>query len=315
VCLMLLVPMSWAQRVWALPILTVLSPSERYYTVRGRKPKTLLERAGQMLKLLRRWLPEQKIVVVGDNTYAALDFLSLSQRLNITIVTRLRLDAALYDPAPAYSGRGRPRKKGARQRTLAQHLKDEQTAWKRVSLHWYDGQLREMDITSGTAVWFHNGKPPLPIRWVLIRDPHDTYEPLALLSTTPDESETNIIAWYIQRWCMEVTFEEARRHLGLETQRQWSDQAIARTTPVLLGLFSWVTLLAHFLRLEKPDLPLRRSAWYVKHQPTFADALAWVRNDLWQAQQTFHMSCSAPDIVKIPRAYLNTLLDAACYAA
>ena len=315
VCLMLLVPISWAQRVWALPILTVLSASERYYAVRGRKAKTLLERAGQMLKLLRRWLPNQKIVLVGDNSYAALDFLSLCQQLKITAVTRLRLDAALYDPAPAYSGRGRPRKKGARQPTLAQRLQDKRTVWERVILPWYDGQQRIMDIATGTAVWFHTGKPPVPIRWVLIRDPHGKYEPLALLCTAPDECAPDIIAWYIQRWCIEVTLEEARRHLGVETQRQWSDNAIARTTPVLLGLFSWVTLLAHSIQADRPNLPLRQSAWYVKQLPTFADALAWVRNDLWQAQQTFHMLGSELDVVKIPRACLNNLLDAACYAA
>jgi len=315
VCLMLLTPISWAQRVWALPILTVLSPSERYYEERGREPKTLLERVGQMVKLLRRWLPDQKIVLVGDNSYAALDFLSLCQGLNLTVVTRFRLDAALYDPAPAYSGRGRPRKKGTRQPTLTQCLKDEQTVWERVTLQWYNGQDRDMDIATATAVWFHNGKPPVPIRWVLIRDPQGKYDDLALLSTHPDEQPFDIITWFIQRWCVEVTFEEARRHLGVETQRQWADQAIARTTPALLGLFSWVTLLAHRLQSDTTGLPLRPSAWYSKSQPTFADALAWVRNELWEAQHTFPMSASQPDMLKIPRAYLNALLDAACYAA
>jgi hypothetical protein len=315
VCLMLLIPISWAGRVWALPILSVLSPSERYYQERGREPKSFLKRAGQMLKVLRRWLPDRKIVLVGDSSYAALDFLSLCQSLNITAVTRLRLDAALYDPAPPYSGRGRPRKKGARQPTLQQRLTDHHTVWERLTLTGYDGQTREMDMTTGTAVWFPFGKPPVPIRWVLLRDPQGKYAPLALLCTEPDELVTDIIAWFIQRWCVEVTFEEARRHLGVETQRQWSDQAIARTTPVLLGLFSWVTLLAHHLQAERADLPLRQSAWYAKSQPTFADALAWVRNELWQAQPTFPMSMSEPDMVKIPRTYLNALLDTACYAA
>jgi hypothetical protein len=315
VCLMLLTPIAWAGRVWALPILTVLSPSEGYYAERGREPKTLLERAGQMVKLLRRWLPTRKIVLVGDPSYAALDFLCLCQSLNITASTRLRLDAALYDPAPPYSGGGRPRKTGARQPTLQQRLTDPHTVWERLTLTWYDGQAREMDVATGTAVWFHFGKSPLPIRWVLLRDPQDQSDPVALLCTDPDELVTDIITWFIRCWCVEVTFEEARRHLGVETQRQWSDKAIARTTPALLALFSWVTLLAHQLQAERADLPLRQSAWYAKSQPTFADALAWVRNQLWQAQQTFPMSVSEPDIVKIPRAYLNTLLDAACYVA
>jgi hypothetical protein len=171
ISLMLLTPISWAQRIWALPVMTVLSPSERYYQQRGRDPKTVLERSVQMLKRLRRWLPQHPLVVVGDSAYAALDFLSAMQRLKLTFVTRLRLDAALYDPAPPYSGKGRPRKKGQRLPTLAQVLQNTNTVWTTVSLAWYDGQRREMQITSACAVWFHVGKPPLPIRWVLVRDP------------------------------------------------------------------------------------------------------------------------------------------------
>ena len=158
--------------------MTVLAPSERYYQQRGRDPKTVLERSVQMLKLLRRWLPERALVVVGDSAYAALDFLGAMQHLKLTFVTRLRLDAALYEPAPPYSGKGRPRKKGQRLPTLAQVLQNANTVWTTVSLSWYDGQMRDMQITSACAVWFHVGKPPLPIRWVLVRDPQGDYAPV-----------------------------------------------------------------------------------------------------------------------------------------
>lgn len=244
ISLMLLTRISWAERIWALPVMTVLAPSERYYQTRGRKHKTVLERSLQMLKLLRRWLPKHEIVVVGDSEFAALDFLASLQRLTLTFVTRLRMDAALYAPAPPYSGRGRPRKKGVRLPTPAQVLNDPATVWTDVALPWYDGQVRTMQITSATAVWFHVGKSPLPIRWVLMRDPLGKYAPVAMLSTDPQADPALIVAWFVQRWQLEVTFEAARRHLGLETQRQWSDKAIARTTPLLLGLFSWVTLVA-----------------------------------------------------------------------
>jgi hypothetical protein len=150
--LMLLARIPWAQRVWALPLMTVLSPSERYYQERGRGPKTVLERSTQMLKVLRRFLPGRRLVGVGDSTYAALDFLSTMQRLQIGFVTRLRLDAALYDPAPPYSGRGRPRKKGRRLPTLAQVLKAPNTLWTTTRLPWYDGQEREMQLASACAV-------------------------------------------------------------------------------------------------------------------------------------------------------------------
>ncbi len=199
--LMLLTPIPWAKRVWALPVMTVLSPSARYYQQRGRAPKTLLERSVQILKLLRRWLPEAELVVVGDNAFAALDFLAAAQHLDVTVIARLRLDAALYDPAPPYNGCGRPRKKGQRLPTLASLLNNPMTSWQRLCLPGYDGQTRQMDVASHTAVWFHTGKPPVPIRWVLIRDPQGDYAPLALLCTDPEQG-----AWYVKSI---LTFSDA----------------------------------------------------------------------------------------------------------
>jgi hypothetical protein len=112
---------------------------------------------------------------------------------------------------------------------------------------------------------------------------------------------------------LEVTFEEARRHLGLETQRQWSELAIRRTTPALLGLVSLVTLCAH-QRLVHPVDVTRQTAWYPKARPTFSDALALVRRQLWE----FNICATSPpdpQTVKIPRALLDRLTEALCYAA
>ena len=305
ISLMLLTPIPWAQRIWALPIMTALSPSERYYQQRRRIPQTVLERSLQMLKVLRRCLPQHRLVVVGDSAYAALDFLSAMQQLHLTFVTRLRLDAALYEPAPPYSGKGRPRKKGQRLPTLSQVLQDAHTVWTSISLPWYDGQVHDMQIASACAVWFHFGKPALNIRWVLVRDPQGAYDPLALLSTDPTVDPLSIVTWYVQRWQLEVTFEETRRHLGVETQRQWSDKAIARTTPLLLGLFSWVTLLAHALYTAHPYTAPRQAIWYPKTLPTFSDALALVRQHLWTAYPTFPISKETPDMLKIPKAHVQ----------
>jgi hypothetical protein len=312
--LMWLTEIPWAKRVWALPILTVLAPSERYYAASRRRPKKLLDWARQMIYQLRRWLPTRPLIVVGDNTYAALDLLHACQTLPnpVTLITRLRLDAALYAPAPAYAGVGRPRKKGARLPSLQTVLTSPKTRWRQVTVKWYDGQQRLMELTSQTAVWYHSGKPVVPLRWVLIRDPKGEYEPLALLSTHLDYPALQIVNWFVRRWQIEVTFEEARRHLGLETQRQWSDKAIARTTPVLLALFSWVTVVAHHLR-QTEAVSVRQAAWYVKDRPTFADALSWSRQLLWQASLTFCMSDKDPDMVKIPTSFLNRLLNTVCY--
>lgn len=315
ISLMLLTRISWAERIWALPVMTVLAPSERYYQACGRRHKTVLERSLQMLKLLRRWLPKHQLVVVGDSEFAALDFLAQVQRLRLTFVTRLRLDAALYEPAPSYNGRGRPRKKGQRLPAMAQILHHPGTVWETVVLPWYDGQVREMQITSASAIWFHTGKTPLPIRWVLIRDPQGRYAPVGLLSTDPAADPAAIATWFVQRWQLEVTLEEARRHLGVETQRQWSNQAIARTTPLLLGLFSWVTLLADALRTLHPSAAPRRAVWYAKPLPTFSDTLAFVRQFLWSAYPTFRLSRQEPEMLKIPKPLFATLISTLSYAA
>ena len=110
-----------------------------------------------------------------------------------------------------------------------------------------------------------------------------------------------------------MTFEEARAHLGVETQRQWSDKAIARTTPAVFALYSVVTLLAARL-LETQNLPVRRAAWYAKQSATFSDTIAYVRRYLW-THQHFQMSETAPEMIKIPRSLVERLTETLCYAA
>jgi hypothetical protein len=317
ISLMLLTTIPWAQRVWALPFMTVLAPSERYYEERGRHPKTLTERAQPMIFQLRRWLPHRRLVIVGDNSYAALGLLAACQTLPepVTFITRLRLDAALYEPAPPYSGMGRPRKKGKRLPTPQHVLDSPQSVWTTVTIRWYDGQIRPMEIASGTAVWFHFGKPAVPIRWVLIRDPQVEYETVCLLCTDQTVAPDQIVEWFVMRWQVEVTFEEARRHLGVETQRQWSDKAIARTTPLLLGLFSWVTLAAHALHSSDCPVDVRQATWYTKPLPTFSDALALVRQQLWFCLPPFQTSRAGPDMIKVSRRLFASLVETLCYAA
>lgn len=316
ISLMWLTPIPWAERIWALPILTVLAPSARFYQAKKRGHKKLTDWARQIIKQLRRWLPNRELVVVGDNSYAVIDLLHACQTLPnpVAIIARLRLDAALYEPAPPYAGKGRPRKKGARLPTLQSLLTQPQTHWQRIKLSWYGGCSRHMEVISDTAVWYHTGKPPVPIRWVLIRDPQGEYDPVALLCTQPEYTPMQIVSWFVRRWTVEVTFQEARAHLGVETQRQWSDLAIQRTTPALLGLFSWITLVAHQLH-QFQSVPVRQTAWYHKHVPTFADALAWVRHLLWWHSATFSMSHAQPDMLKLPKPFVMRLVDSLAYAA
>jgi hypothetical protein len=317
VSMMVLAPIPWARRVWALPFLSVLAPSERYDEQRGRRHKKITDWGRQMIRQRRRWLPERSLVVVADSSSAVLELLACAAGLlaPVTVITRLRLDAALDDPAPVRKAgtNGRPRLKGARQPTLQARLGDPKTSWEKLTVAWYGGQPRMVEVASGTAVWDHSGLPPVPIRWVLLRDPLAQFVPQALLCTDQAISPPQIIEWFVLRWQVEVTLHEVRTHLGVETQRQWSDLAILPTTPALLGLFSLVTLFAHQL-LQGQDLPIRQTAWYTKALPTFVDTLAFVRQKLWP-MTIFCMSPAKPDLVEIPRALFERLTDTLAFAA
>jgi hypothetical protein len=186
------------------------------------------------------------------------------------------------------------------------------TRWKRVTIpDWYGEGDRVIEIVSNTAVWYHCGQPPVPIRWVLIRDPKGKFKTQALLCTDLMVKPVQIVKWFVLRWQLEVTFREVRAHLGVETQRQWSDLAIARTTPALLGLFSLVTVLAH-QRTRHKKLPLRQTAWYIKRRPTFSDALAVVRYSLW-CQVDLSSSPKHADSEKLSPKLLERFAEAVCY--
>jgi hypothetical protein len=284
--LMLLAPIPRAGRVWALPFLTALAPSERYCRERGRRHKKLTDWARQMGLQARRWLPGREVVPLGDGSFAALELLAAPARHGLVCVTRLRLDAALYEPAPPRRPGtvGRPRTEGARLPNLADVLADAGTRWAEVTVPGWNGEGdRVVEVRSATAVWRHAGSPVVPIRWVLLRDPQHRFEPQALLCTDPARDPLQVVRWFVRRWRVEVTFREVRDHLGVETQRQWSDRAIARTTPCLLALFSIVTLLA--TRLDRrARSAVCTDAWYRKPRPTFADTLAAVRRQFWREQ-------------------------------
>jgi hypothetical protein len=310
-CVMLLAPIPWAGCVWALPFLTVLAPSEQWSSQHRLRHKKLTDWARQVLLQTARWLPGRRVIAVGDSSFSAIELLRDVGR-HLCMISRLRLDAGLYEPAPPRpSGtRGRPRVKGARLPSLRERLADPVTAWRRIRVEgWYGQSMRQLDIVSGTALWHHPGMQ-VPIRWVLVRDPEGEKEPQAFLCTDLDTDPVDILRWFVRRWRVETTFEEARRHLGLETQRQWSDLAILRTTPALLGLFSLVTLWATQLEAPQGLLP-ECVRWYPKHAPTFSDALARVRRELWTSP-TFAASPDYRDVPKLSADVLNRLLLIAC---
>ena len=316
ISLMLLAPIPWAGRVWALPFLTVLAPSERYASERGRQHKKLTDWARQRVRQARRWMPHRELILVADSSFAALELLAAVMRQGVVCVTRLRLDAALYEPAPPRrpGTKGRPRTKGRRLPNLTDLLTATRTRWQRVRVPgWYGEGDRLIEFCSATAVWRHAGLPVVPLRRVLLRDPQGRFDPQALLCTDPARQPLQILTWYVRRWQVEVTFREVRDHLGVETQRQWSDRAIARTTPCLLALFSLVTLLA--TRLDpKARGAVATAAWYHKPRPTFADTLAAVRRQLWW-EQGFFISHPAAEEQKLRPALHKAIAYALCHAA
>lgn len=313
IVLTLVITPPWTQRPWALPVLSVPAPTPEVNRRLGLRHKTVPQRARQMLLAVRRWLPGVELTVIGDQTYSVHELGVTWARRGIRLVAPLRLDAALYEPVPPRTPgtNGRPRVKGARLPQLKQVLQEAQTPWQRIRVRWYNGRRRELAVTSGSAVWYRIGQPVLPIRWVLVRDPQGRLEPRAYFSTCPHDQPRAIVQQFIQRWSIETTFEESRAHLGLETQRQWSDRGIERATPCLLGLYSVVALLAHALH---PDgkIPVQRAAWYPKTHATFADVLAAVRHHVW-SDMGYSTSADAPDLIAIPRSDLSRLVQAACY--
>jgi hypothetical protein len=264
----------------------------------------------------RRRLPGREMALLGDGSFAALDLLAALARHGLVCVTRLRLDAALCEPAPPRRPGtvGRPRTKGARLPNLSDVLVDGATCWQRLAApEWYGGRERVVEICPAAAVRRHAGLPVVPIRWVLLRDPQRRFDPRALLCTDPARDPLQIVRWFIQRWQVEVTFREVRDHLGVETQRQWSDRAVARVTPCLLALFSVVALLA--TRLDPRARPaVRTAAWYRKRHPTFADTLAAVRRQFWH-EQGLPLSWCRSEATKLRPALRHGIAYALCHAA
>jgi len=313
--LALVVDVPWNRHLWALPFLSRLAPSAKVDAAQHRRHKTLTVHARQMVAAVRRWLPGVPLTLLGDTTYSAMALGHACRRRGVRLIAPLGLKACLHEPLPPPAGKrggGRPRKAGPALPKLAAVLVDPATDWMAATIPWSQGTTRVLELASGTAWWSHSGEPPLPIRWVLTRDPAGELESRAYFSTGPGDTAEAIVAEFLKRWPIETTFEECRAHLGLETQRQWSDAAIERETPCLLGLYPVVALMGH-ARGAGSSLPIRAAAWYRKTEATFADVLAAVRRPCWDVANIPDPD-GASGVVNIARPVLDRLLNAACYA-
>jgi len=290
----LLVRVPWSNRVWGLPFLTALcAPPEKLAATESGQPstkkkkkkkkkkqaprrtqkkytyrdasghKTRIDWIRQMIKQVRRWLPQHPLVLIVDGGLASLGLGWSCVAIEATMVSRLRWDAALYHEPPKRQLKGKrgPKpKKGKRQRTLKQWAQRADTPWVEEKIDWYGGEQKNMLLFSHQTLWYTPGWDPLPIRFVRVRDPEGKRRDEVFFSTDPEANPVQMVNWVVMRWSVETTFEEAREHLGMETQRQWSDWAIQRTNPIVLGLFSIITWIT-FQLTKNQAIPIQKTAW------------------------------------------------------
>ncbi|WP_448785187.1 hypothetical protein [Brucella intermedia] len=264
---------------------------------------------------LCRGLPQREIIFVGDSSFAVHTLAAALPDIATLIRGCAWMPVSLLHHINAMNIRlSDRRKKGRPLPKLKTLLKDPKTEWQRiVASCWYGRQTgKALDVTSGMALWYRRGTPPRPIRWAIVKDPSGRREPQAFMSTNVNREPAQINGYFVRRWQIEVTFAETRTHLGVETQRQWNDKAIMRTTPSLLGLYSLVALWSCDL-LGQGARPYA-AAWYKKTDVTFSDAIGGVRRTLWDHNIYRHYP-TEPDIPKIQKEHLNRMTQALCFAA
>lgn len=309
-CMMLIVPLPFCKRPWALPFMTILAASRQANEAAGIRHKTSNEWTIIMVRLVCRWLGKQRRwILVGDGAYACFDLAKACIKNEVTQISRLRLDAQLheYPESSPVGKRGRKPQKGKRIR-LGHYINDENQNWQSTEIVWYGEKSRSIKFLSKSCLWYQSGKGAVPLRYVLVVDPAGIHRTEVFYSTDTELAPESIIEYYVRRWNIEVTFEESREHLGFETQRQWSDRSIARTTPLLMGLYSLATLFALELRKTRGLTP-SSTAWYNKNDnATFSDVMALVRRSIWSDRYLSKSSKSA-DIVEIRNTDLGALIN------
>jgi hypothetical protein len=250
-----------------------------------------------MVMQLVRWAPAIPFILVGDGGFACAKLAWTCLKYNIALVSRLKINARIYaipEEAPA-GKRGRKPKKGVRLISFKEMLEMKDLPWEEAKIAGYDGKMKGVKYLTNTALWGADGFSPVPIRWVLVVDPTGEMDALPLMSTDVSLTAIRMIELYVDRWGLEVTFQETREYLGVETQKQWSDKAIARTTPILMVLYSMVCLIGHRMNEEAP-ITAEKTAWYDKERVTFSDLLKAVRVTLWKDNLFFRKEFSDPSI-------------------
>jgi len=314
VVLAISVQFPFTSRRWALPVLCALYRPQELNAAEGRRHKSALCLARQLMAVLIHWFPQRKFVFLGDGGYASHELARFCHRhrRHATLVSRFHRDACLYaPPSSSHRRRGRRRLKG--RKLLQPQAVVARRKFTAATVSWYGGGQRRVRFVSDVGHWHKSGHGLVPIRWVFVHDISGTHRDEYFYTTDQNLKPPQIISWFTARWPIETTFQEVRAQLGFETTRQHVKASVLRTAPCLLGLFSVVCLI-FAKEARRHRINIRRTAWYAKTEPTFSDALAAVRQLFWRrsifAQPSIHNGFQ-----NIPPKLQNLLLDYLCHAA
>jgi hypothetical protein len=270
VVLAVLVKFPFATRPWALPVLVALYRTPEWDQAHARRHKTPARLLRQLVAVLARWFPDRHFLLAGDGGYGSHEMAAFAHRhrRHVTLISRFVPNAGLYEPPPPYSGKGRPRVKGAKLPTPETVVAA--TSPTPMEVSWYGGGRRAVEVVAGTGQWYKSGEGLVPLSWVFVRDKTGTHRDDSFFSTNVGMAPRAVIEGFTGRWSIETTFQEMRAYVGLETTRGRREATVLRVAPCLFGLFSVVALL--YERLRSRGHATAEVSWAGKSEVTFS---AW----------------------------------------
>jgi hypothetical protein len=312
VVLAVLVRFPFTHRPWALPVLVALYRSAGDNETAGRRHKTPARLLRQLCCVLLRWFGQRRFVLAGDGNYGSHELARFVSRRRgrLALVSKFYPDARLYEPAPAYTGHGRPRVKGAKLAPPQQEVA--RSRRRHLNVAWYGGGRRDVACVSGSGYWYKAGRGLVFVIWVFVHDESGSHRDEYFFTTDVSMSVQEVIETYVGRWNEETTFQEMRSYLGLETTRGWKEQTVLRAAPCLFGLYTVVACL--YSQLPKRYATVRAVEWSGKTDVTFSDAITAVRRWLW-LEWVFAIPGYRPVFAKLSRPFRSVLLHALAPAA
>lgn len=312
------VHMPFLKRPWALPLMALLKVSEKRAKECNVKHRTPIELTIIMLRKVCRWFPDKTFIITGDGGFASLELTQFCEsKPQLALVSRLRKDAQFYSlpPRKQRKKKGRPSLKGKRLSSPQEEVKNKKrnnSKWKIITIPWYGGTTKSVHCFYNQALLYQPGKGIASIAYVIVFNPADeSFE--TFFTTDLSFSPKEIIRLFVERWSIEVTFEEARRFLQIESTRNRKKESVTRSFPFLLGLFSFISLW-YFQHIKDHKETILQEPWYQKTEPTFADAITTIRAELWRTS-IFSMSTKNDNMIKIAGSFVEFITESLARAA